>query len=112
MSGQNNSSPRGGNPLANGPEEEIVLIQVAAIALGAVLGSAGLLWMKGVEWLVEHQVLVSAEASPLLEIPGTEGAGLDVSRVVIATSLLLGVLAIAISSGRRLAARRRQERMG
>lgn len=103
---------RGNSPLANTPEEEIVLMQVAAAALTTVLASAGFLWMKGAEWLIEHQVLVAAEASPLLEIPGTAGAGLDVSRVVIAGSVLLGVLAITISAGRRVAARRRQERMG
>lgn len=90
---------------ADNEEEEAFLIYMGMLALGAVLGSAGLLWLKGATWLVEHQVLVAAAADPLVVIPGTGGAGLDVSRAAIAAAVILVALVSAVSAARRAWAR-------
>ena len=40
-------------------------------------------------WLVEHHVLASAAATPVLAIPGAGGAGLDWARIIPVVSLLI-----------------------
>lgn len=97
-----------GNGLADTPEEEVLLVHVALAVLGMVVGSAGVLWLKGATWLVEHQVLVGASAGPLVQIPGAAGAGLDVPRLAIAAAIVLATLVVAASSARRAIARRRE----
>ena len=72
----NNTPPRGSG-VANSPDEEVILVVVGALALSALVGSVGLVWVAGARWLVEHHVLVPAAAHPLLEIPGAAGAGLE-----------------------------------
>ena len=59
------------NGIADTPEEELVVINVAIGALGTVLASAGILWFKGVAWLLEHKIIVPEAAAPLITIPGT-----------------------------------------
>lgn len=99
---------RVGNGVADTPEEELVLIHVAIAAVAVVLGSAGALWLTGSGWLVKHEVLVAQAAQPLIEIPGTAGAGLDLPRVAIATGLIVAALAGAVSYVRH-AWRRRED---
>lgn len=103
---------RGGNGLADTPEEELVIIHVAIAAVAALLASAGALWLQGASWLVEHHVLVARAARPLIEVPGTAGAGLDLPRIAIAVAVLLAALAGTISAGRRALDRRRREELG
>ena len=103
-----NPAPRNSNGIADTPQEELVLIHVALAAVAIVVGSAGALWLQGSVWLVEHKVLVARAAQPLIEVPGTAGAGLDLPRIAIALSLVLAALAGAVSAARR-AWRRRPE---
>lgn len=103
-----NRSQRG-NGLADTPEEETFLINLGVVTLTGLLGSAGILWLKGATWLVEHQILVAADQDPLLVVAGTGGAGLDISRLAIAAAAVLVVLVLLVSAGRRSLARRRQE---
>lgn len=105
----NNTTRQGGNGLADTPEEELLVIIIAVVACGALLGSVGVLWLKGVTWLVEHHILIAATSHPAVAIPGAEGAGLDGPRIAIAVALLVATLAGSISAGRRRLARRRQE---
>lgn len=100
------------NGIADTPEEETFLINVAVVALSAMLGSAGVLWLKGATWLVEHQILVAASQDPLLVVAGTDGAGLDISRLAIAAAAVLVVLVSLVGAGRRSLARRRQAMEG
>lgn len=103
-----NTSHRGGNGLADTPEEEVLLIHVAIAVIGMAVGSAGVLWLKGATWLVKHQVLVGASADPLVQIPGAGGAGLDVPRLAITAAIVLATLVVAASSARHAIARRRE----
>lgn len=105
---RSSNTPYRGNGLADTPEEEVLLIHVALAVLGMVVGSAGVLWLKGATWLVEHQVLVGESTDPLVQIPGAAGAGLDVPRLAIATAVVLATLVVAASSARRAIARRRE----
>lgn len=86
----------GTRPGQTSPDDEFVLFLAACGVLAAVAGSAGLLWLAGVSWLVEHQVLVGADEHPILALPG--GAGLDGSRLAIAIAIVLGLLAWAVSA--------------
>lgn len=96
--------------LADSPGEEMLLIFVALGVAGSVLASAGAVWLKGSEWLVAHRVLLPAAAHPVIQIPGTAGAGLDLPRVAIASAVAVAVLAVALSSAWRAMSRRRKDR--
>lgn len=97
------------NTLADSPGEEVLLIFVALGVAGSVLASAGAVWLQGSAWLVEHRVLVPAEAQPVIQIPGAAGAGLDLPRVAIASAVAVAVLAVALSSAWRAISRRRED---
>ena len=102
------NTPYRGNGLADTPEEEILLVHIALGAVGIAVGSAGVIWWKGSVWLVEHHIFVAGSADPLLEIPGTAGAGLDVARIAILLGIVVALLAIAVSAARRALTRRRE----
>ncbi len=97
----NNSSNDGHNGLATTPQEEMLLIHLAAGLLTVLVASAGVFWLKGATWLVEHRILVSASAHPLIAVPGAAGAGLDLPRVAIAAAAVIAVIAWAASAVRR-----------
>lgn len=105
-----NNTPNRGNGLADTPEEEVLLIHLALIGLGALVGSAGLLWLKGTTWLIAHHVLLPARSNPLLDVPGTEGAGLDLPRIAVGVAVIVVVLAFAASEARKAFARGREDR--
>lgn len=73
---------------------------VVGAAVMALLGSAGVLWTKGSQWLVEHQMLVDASEASALAVPGMGGAGLDTSRLMVIAGVLIIVLAVAGSAAR------------
>ena len=100
------NNPRNG--IADTPEDELVVINAALLALGAVLGSAAVLWLKGVEWLIEHKILIAASADPLLVLPASAGAGLDLPRIAIAGGVLLGAVVLGVSAALRAISRRRR----
>ena len=97
------------NGLADTPEEEVLLIHIALGAVGIVLASAGALWLTGMSWLVEHQILIPSAAAPQLVVPGSGGAGLDGPRIAIAAAVVCAVVVVAVSAARSAFARRRQD---
>lgn len=103
------NAPSRGNGLADTPEEELLLVHVALVVLSIVVASAGTLWLKGADWLVEHQVLVAAKAEPLVQIPGAGGAGLDVARLAILAAVVVAAVVAGVSSARRAIVRRRED---
>ena len=96
-----------GNGIADTPEEEFLLIFVGLGALGAIAGSLAFFWSKVVAWLLDHGILLPATAHPMLTIPGTHGAGLDVMRAAIAAGVLLALLALFVSAAVRAIHHRR-----
>jgi hypothetical protein len=82
-------------------DDEFVLVIVVAFALTAALGSAGLLWLQGVDWLVDHRVLLPATRHPLLVLRGCAGAGLDGRRLLVVTGAMLAGITWAASALRR-----------
>lgn len=87
------------NPnLTTSADDEFVLFIIGCLAAAALVGSAGLVWLKGVGWLVEHQVLVPASQRPLLALPFSDGAGLDMSRLAVLCAVLLALIAWAASA--------------
>ena len=57
--------------------------------LAAAVGIAASRTPAAAAWLVEHHVLASAAATPVLPIPGAGGAGLDWARIIPVVSLLI-----------------------
>ena len=46
------------HPATSSADDEFVLFIIGCVAAAALVGSAGFFWLKGVTWLVEHQILV------------------------------------------------------
>ena len=103
---------RPGNGIADTPEEEFLLIAVGLGALGLIGGSLAFFWDKTIAWLLAHGLILPAAAHPVLEIPGADGAGLDLVRAAIAAGVLLALLAVVVSSAvRAIRHRRRAEEL-
>lgn len=88
-------------------DDRVVLTFLGLFALPGLLGAAGYLWSHGLDWLVQHHVLIGAAADPLLPIPGCAGAGLDGARLAIAAGLLAIGLVVTVSAIRWALVRRR-----
>lgn len=73
-------------------DDDLVLLLLIATIAGP--GLAVLAWTSIVGWLVDHQVLVDAAARPLLVLPASDGAGLDLPRLLLLAALVLGALAL------------------
>lgn len=89
-------------------DDEVVTFLALVVAGIAVLGSAGALWLTGTNWLVSHQVLVTATAAPALAVPYAAGAGLDWPRLQILVGTVLGIAAFAGSAMRTAVVSRRR----
>lgn len=95
-------------PVRSSDDDTFLLFIIGAVALSVAVGSIGVLWLKGVNWMLQHQLLVAASQHPVLTVPGGAGAGLDVPRACVVAGLLLALLAWAGSAfARMLAARER-----
>ena len=98
------------NPATSSADDEFVLFIIGCVAAAALVGSAGFFWLKGVTWLVEHQILVPASQHPLVALPSSDGAGLDLSRLAVLAAVLIALIAWAASAiHHRLAASRTVE---
>lgn len=98
---------RGTSGRGSSDDDDVVLFFIALI------GGPGLLaafWSTAVGWLLEHRWLLPEADTPLLIVPATGGAGLDLPRAVIAAAVALAVGAAVCSWAWRLAARRRAAR--
>jgi hypothetical protein len=100
MSGSRSANPfrsRSSEAEATTPGEEVLLLHIGLAVLVGLLGSAGLLWAQGTAWLVRHHVLIAAARHPLVPIAGSGGAGLDLPRLVIASAVVVAVLAATVT---------------
>lgn len=88
--------------------DELVLILIGVVALGALVVRAGDLWVHARGWATRHGVVLGAAADPVIPIPGWGGAGLDLARCAIAMALLLAAAAL-VATGERMPMRRRDE---
>lgn len=109
MNQRHNPVGRGvGNGIADTPEEEVLVIVVLVAGLGVVAGSIAIFWKTAVGWLLENDLLVPASAGPILELPGTGGAGLDLVGLSVGGGVLLAVLTGLVSLVVRIVIRRRR----
>ena len=72
------------------PNDLMVLLFGGMLVGPAILAFA---WNSLVGWLVSHHVLVDDAHDPLVVIPASEGAGLDLPRLLLLSALVLGLLA-------------------
>ncbi len=79
-------------------DDTFLLCMTAMGSLGAITAAAATWWDRVVSWLVEHQVLVTGNTDPLVTVPYTGGAGLDLPRVTIICAVLLLTTAMTISA--------------
>ncbi|GAA4759027.1 hypothetical protein GCM10023328_47980 [Modestobacter marinus] len=88
------------------PDDLMVLLFAGMLIGPTVLVFA---WTSLVGWLVDHQVLLAAARDPLVVVPASDGAGLDLPRLLLLGALLLSLLAALGSAVIRLIRRRTAE---
>lgn len=75
--------------------DTLSLMLLAALALPAAGLAVLSRWATVVSWAVDHSLLVDAAQNPIVVLPASAGAGLDVGRLVfvliVAASLLGGL---------------------
>jgi hypothetical protein len=92
-------------------EDQLSLLMAAPLILGLLVAALPAMSTKATAWLLAHDLIVAASASPLVTIPGTEGAGLDLRRLIIVAAVLVLAATLALSGARRSIDRRRQQRL-
>lgn len=92
-------------------EDQLSLLMAAPLILGLLVAALPTMSTKATAWLLAHDLIVEASASPLVTIPGTEGAGLDLRRLIIVVAVLALAATLALSGVRRSIDRRRQQRL-
>lgn len=94
-------------------EDQLSLLMAAPpLILGLLVAALPAMSTKATAWLLAHDLIVGgASASPLVTIPGTEGAGLDLRRLIIVVAVLVLAATLALSGVRRSIDRRRQQRL-
>lgn len=94
------TSPTGGGGRTS-DDDLFLLFILGFFGLAAAAATAATWWAQAVSWLLERQVLVAGAQQPLLALPASGGAGLDVSRLALAAAALIVVVAGAVSAIRR-----------
>ncbi len=92
-------------------DDQLLLIMGLPLLLTLGAGILPSLSVKATAWLTAHEILVAATESPLIALPGAEGAGLDLRRIIGAIAVLAMALALAVSGVRRQLDQRRQLRL-
>lgn len=82
-------------PSRSSDGDVLTMLAVGMLLLGSAGTGVALAWSKILTWSLEQQVLLPAAADPMVVIPGSDGAGLDVPRIAVAAAVLLVVLAVA-----------------
>ena len=81
------------SPGGSGVDDDdlLVLLLLGTVAGPAILAVA---WTSIVDWLLEVHVLVDTVQRPLLVLPASGGAGLDLPRLLLLAAFVLGVFAL------------------
>lgn len=73
----------------NFDDDTVMMILLGILGLPTLLAAAAAQLPDFAQLLVQLQVLVSAEAAPALQLPGADGAGLDLVRLIPLASVLV-----------------------
>ncbi|WP_041293798.1 hypothetical protein [Kineococcus radiotolerans] len=87
---------------------QLFLIAAAFVAFGGI----GVAWRRITAWLLGHDVILPASAELVVTLPASGGAGLDLTRLLVAVAAGLLLLAFAVSAIAKRRARRAHEEQG
>jgi len=93
-----------GGPAAE--EDLIAVITVALTAIGSVAVVAATMWERVVSWLLQQHVVVADVGDPIVTLPASGGAGLDVPRLALLAAALVAATAVGVAGWRRRKDRR------
>lgn len=105
------STPSAANAAGLSDADRMSLLMAAPLIFGVVVGALPAMSARTAAWLLEHNVIIAAAESPLLVLPGVEGVGLDVRRLIVVLAVLAVAVGLAISGLRQAVDRRRQQQL-
>lgn len=92
-------------------DNPVMVLTFGSMLAAGVLSAAGAWlvakWQVAVAWMIEHQVLVSADQAI---VPLGDG-GLDLARVVVLVAAILAVVLLLVMAVRAVRVRRRRKAM-
>lgn len=88
-------------PSRTSDDDLFTLLIIGVLGMGAVGGVLAATWSRALVWLLEHQVVVAASAHPMLVLPRSAGAGVDLPRLALAAAAVLLLTAAAVGAVRR-----------
>lgn len=83
---------------AKGPGEELLMLVILGGIVMLIISRLPTAGSRFVDWLISRGVLIGPSADPLVIIPGTSGAGLDLSRALILYGFLAVIAALSAHS--------------
>ena len=111
QSGPQRPTPGTANAAGLSDADQMSLLMAAPLIFGIVVGAIPAMSARATAWLLEHNMIIAATESPLLALPGAEGAGLDIRRLIVVAAVLAVAVALAVSGLRQAVDRRRQQRL-
>jgi hypothetical protein len=96
-------------PASSPAEDDALILLVLAYLAGPAL--LAYFWKQALAWLLDHQVLIPAASNPLVALPASNGAGLDLPRLLLAGAIALGLIAFLGHRVRRAVQVRRQRNL-
>lgn len=88
-------------PSRTSDDDLFTLLIIGVLGLGAVGGVLAATWGRALVWLLEHQVVVAASQHPMLVLPRSAGAGVDLPRLALALAAALLLAAAVVGAVRR-----------
>lgn len=77
----------------------IILVPLVIIL---IVGASLPMWLDGATlWLIDHNILVAKTSHPTVAVPGADGAGLDIRRIVVVAAVVVAVCAAGLGTVRR-----------
>lgn len=99
MSSSQQQGGGGGGSVSD--EGLLAVIGFVVVCVGSGSVAAMAMWDRVVGWLMDLHLVVAAADGPVVVLPKSAGAGLDVPRLAVIAAAVIAVIVCVVSSVRR-----------